>query len=71
MTIKGWVSSVSIVTRLRPGSPRFDSRHVTGCFSSPPSPDRLWNPFSLLSSGRRGFSLRYWRGRDMKLITSI
>jgi len=39
--------------RLRPGRPGFDPRQSRGrdFLSSPPRPDRLWAPPSLLSNG--------------------
>jgi hypothetical protein len=47
-------SSVSKVTRLWAGRPRFDSRQGRDFCSSPPPPDRLWGPPSLLSNGYKG-----------------
>jgi hypothetical protein len=43
-------SLVSVVTRLRDGRPRFDSKQRQGFFSSPPRLDRFWGRTSLLSS---------------------
>jgi hypothetical protein len=45
--------SVSIVTRLKAGRLGFDFLEVQGHFSSPPHPDRLWGPPSLLLNGYR------------------
>jgi hypothetical protein len=33
------------------------SQHEWKFFSSPPCPDQLWGPFSLLSTGMEAFSL--------------
>jgi hypothetical protein len=46
-------SSVSIVTRLRAGRPRFDSRQGQRFF-----PDHLWGPPSLISNGYWGLFFR-------------
>jgi hypothetical protein len=40
-------------------------------FSSPPCPDRLWGPPSLLSKGYRGPFLWEWTGRGVKLTTYL
>jgi len=55
-------SSVSIVTRLRAGRPGFTYRqgHWCDCFSSPPHPDRIWVPPSLLSNEYRGLLPGGW-----------
>jgi hypothetical protein len=39
-------------------------------FSSPPRPDRLWSPSSLLSNGYQLFPWRY-NGRGVKLTTHL
>jgi len=46
-------SSVSIHNRLRTGRPGFSSRQEkrSDFFSSPPRPNHLWNPTSLLRNG--------------------
>jgi hypothetical protein len=46
-------SSVSIMTRLRAGRPRFVFRQMQGFCFSPPRPDRLWGPSSLVPNGFR------------------
>jgi len=51
-------SSINIVTRLRFGRPGFYLRQGQGFFSSPPRPDRLWDPLSLLFNVYRGFLYR-------------
>jgi hypothetical protein len=46
------IASVNRVTRLRAERPGYDSRQGgRECFSSPPRPDRLWGPPSLLANG--------------------
>jgi hypothetical protein len=47
-----------IVTRLRTRRLGLDSRSGERFFSSPPFPDRLWGPASLLSEGQRGLFLQ-------------
>jgi hypothetical protein len=50
-------SSVGIATRATGWTIRvlgFDSRRELGFFSSPPRPERLWGPPSLLSNGYQG-----------------
>jgi len=47
-------SSVNSVIRLRVGRPWFDYLQGLGFFSSPPRPDQVWGPPSLLSGG-------YWQ----------
>jgi hypothetical protein len=48
-------SSVRIMTRLWVGRPEFDNSQgqLRDVFSSPPRPDQLWGPPSLLSNGYR------------------
>jgi hypothetical protein len=53
------VSSVGIATGWTIGLSGFDSRGGLGVFFSPPCPDRLWDPPSLLSNGYGG--LFPWR----------
>jgi hypothetical protein len=59
-------NSVSILTRFRAGQMGFDSQQELEFFSAPPRQDRLWDPPSLLSSGRRGvlFSREKLTGRE-------
>jgi hypothetical protein len=60
----GWSrrSSMSIVTRLLVGQPRFESRQGhKRILSSPLSPDWLWGQLSFLSSEYRGLSTRVKR----------
>jgi len=61
--------SVNIATQLRARRPEFNSRRKLGFFPLPPSPNRLWNPPSLLSNGYRELYSRKCRGRGAKLTT--
>jgi hypothetical protein len=62
-----------IETRLRNRRPRFNSRQRRGkdFFSSPPLPDRLWGPPSLLSYGYRELLRRGQSDRCLKPITHL
>jgi hypothetical protein len=52
--LKSRVSSVVLVTRLWTRGPKFDFWQGQKISSSPPRPDRPWDPLSFTSNGYRG-----------------
>jgi hypothetical protein len=66
-------SSVSAVTSLRTGRPRFNSRKCQWryYFASLQRPDQFWGPPSFLSNGYKVLFHLGWNGRSVKLTTSI
>jgi hypothetical protein len=62
-------TSVSIVTRLRPGRPGFNFRQGVEFLSSPPHVHQQWGPRSLVSNESRGFFPRGLSDQVVKLTT--